>query len=134
MSLANNNPATRASYSAWLLDVLNSNLNAISIWKLSGPSSTIPAPLPFLLDAPSTYNVHCSYCVVVGIWMMKSARDCALIGPLGSYLIPNTESSIDHVTILPASFGFLKILDIGPHNYLMILKIWPKTSRGVHQC
>ena len=45
ISLANNVPAIRASYSAWLLLALKENRRACSISNPSGPSKMTPAPL-----------------------------------------------------------------------------------------
>lgn len=51
-------PAMRASYSSWLLLKVNSNYNACSITISPGPSSTIPAPLLFMLEELPTNNAH----------------------------------------------------------------------------
>ena len=45
-SLASSIPATKASYSAWLLLALKVNLRACLINSLLGPSRIIPTPLP----------------------------------------------------------------------------------------
>lgn len=50
--------AMRALYSAWLLLAVHSNFNACSITILLGPSRSIPASLPFTLEAPSTDDNH----------------------------------------------------------------------------
>ena len=70
--------------------------------------------LPLLFDDPSAYKVYVSSSNDDGgNSTMKLARDCALIVPFGLYFIPNSESSIDHATILPGSSGFLKTFAIG---------------------
>ncbi|PNX70322.1 hypothetical protein L195_g057277, partial [Trifolium pratense] len=51
-------PAIKASYSAWLLLALKAKRNDCSIITPSGPSNTIPAPLPRTLEAPSTDRVQ----------------------------------------------------------------------------
>lgn len=51
-------PAMRASYSSWLLLKVNSNFNVCSITISTGPSSTIHAPLLFMLEELPTNNAH----------------------------------------------------------------------------
>ena len=135
-SLANNNPAMSASYSAWLLDVWNLKRNDCSICMFYGPSRTIPALPPFFLEEPSTCSVH----VVSGSWHccnsdVKSTKHWDLIGPCGSYLILNSDNSTDQPIILPANSGFCSILLIGKssHYDLVALKVLSESSRSVNE-
>ena len=121
MSLANSNPAMSASYSAWLLDVLNSKRKDYSICIFSGPSTTIPAPPILLLEEPSTCSVYvlsgCRHCYNSDV---NSAKHWDLIGPRGSYLMLNSDNLTDQLIILPANSGFYKILLIGKSVRTMI--------------
>ena len=58
ISLASNIPATKASYSAWLLLALKANRRACSINSPFGPSKMTPTPLPCWLEDPSTERIH----------------------------------------------------------------------------
>jgi len=53
-SRARDKPARMASYSAWLLEVLKAKCRDFLMRILLGPSSMMPAPVPFGLDEPST--------------------------------------------------------------------------------
>lgn len=48
----------RAYYSAWLFEAFQSNFTNGLIATLPGPLKVTPTPLPLLLEAPTTYNVH----------------------------------------------------------------------------
>ncbi|MCI33457.1 hypothetical protein A2U01_0054674, partial [Trifolium medium] len=64
-----------------------------------------PAPLPLMLDAPSTDMVHGNVMSAPGgvdISNTKSTNICDLIAPLGEKVRSNLDSSTDHATILPA--------------------------------
>ncbi|MCI22836.1 hypothetical protein A2U01_0044014, partial [Trifolium medium] len=116
ISIANLIPVIRASYSAWLLLALNSNLKDCSINTSSGPSSTTPSPLPLRLEAPSTDRIHaCDDVSPAGAdsSTTKSASTWALIQPLGTKVISNSDSSNDYATILPARSGFFNTCLIG---------------------
>src|ERR1051325_1425230 len=109
-SKANLSPASRASYSAWLLLVENPKRKEYSNTIPPGPSRTTPAPLPLRLDEPSTDRIH--FCVGASPGRevsstMKSARDWDLILVRGLKLISYSESSTAQDTILPARSGFL---------------------------
>ena len=56
--LASNIPAIKASYSAWLLLALSTNLRACSIKSPLGPSTMTPAPLFCWLEDPSIERTH----------------------------------------------------------------------------
>jgi len=73
------------------------------------------APFPFSFDEPSTYSFHHNNFVfeVVVNSGTKSVRRCALISPLGSYLILNFDNSIYQPIIRPTSSGFFRIIRIG---------------------
>jgi len=59
-SRAKDKLARMASYSAWLLEVLKAKCRNFLMRMSLGPSSTMPAPVPFGLDEPSTLSVHWS--------------------------------------------------------------------------
>ncbi|WJX19470.1 hypothetical protein P8452_09158 [Trifolium repens] len=116
ISFANFVPASRASYSAWLLLALKANLNDCSIRTASGPYNTTPAPLPLTLEAPSTESVQgCSLLYSGGVVNSnrKSANICDLIAPLGEKVMSSSDSSTDQATILPAKSGFLRMFLMG---------------------
>lgn len=75
---------------------------------------TIPAPHPFLFEAPFTYKFHksCSFSegFLVGFcnFDMKLAKHCTLTGPLGSKDKSSSNSSIDHEIIRPTRPGLRK--------------------------
>ncbi|RDY04873.1 hypothetical protein CR513_11352, partial [Mucuna pruriens] len=104
-------PAKSASYSAWLLLALKSKCRLCSTNTPFGPSKITPAPLPVWLDDPSTDKYHspsvCSCSLVSSV--MKSASAWALIGPLFSKVISNSDNCTLQATILPAKSGFLNI-------------------------
>ncbi|MED6117824.1 hypothetical protein PIB30_113451, partial [Stylosanthes scabra] len=56
ISWARASPASKASYSAWLLEIGNSYRMDCSIMIPSGFSRMIPAPPDFWVDDPSTCN------------------------------------------------------------------------------
>lgn len=56
--IASFSPAMRASYSTWLFEAFQPNFTNYSMETLFGPSRVTSMPLPLLLEAPSTYNVH----------------------------------------------------------------------------
>jgi hypothetical protein len=75
---------SKASYSTWLLLALKVNLNDCSMRTPSGPSNTTSAPLPLILDAPSTESVQgCSLFSSGGVVSSnkKSTSICDLIAP-----------------------------------------------------
>ncbi|KAK2429877.1 maturase K [Trifolium repens] len=116
ISFANFIPASKASYSAWLLLALKANLNDCSMRTLSGPSNTTPAPLPLMLEAPSTDRVQgCSLFSSAGVVSSskKSASIYDLMAPLGEKVMSNSDNSTDHATIPPARSGFLNTFLIG---------------------
>jgi len=53
-SRARERPTRMASYSAWLLDVLKAKWRDFSMRMSLGPSNTMPAPVPFEFEEPST--------------------------------------------------------------------------------
>ena len=57
-TFANNIPAIKASYSAWLLLALNANLRACSIKSLFDLSRMNPTLLPCRLEDPLTEKTH----------------------------------------------------------------------------
>lgn len=76
------------------------------------PSRTIPAPLPFMLDVPSTYNarsrgVSLSTCELNSATKFFSA--CDLMLSPGTYWMSYYERSTAQDTILPAKSSFFKI-------------------------
>jgi len=121
MSLASSKPSMSASYSSWLFDALKSKRSDCFMQRLLNPSRTTPAPPPPLLEDPSTYRIHVTFGSKLSCnYEVKSARLCDFIDPLGSYLITNSDNSIDHLIIQPANSGFLNTLLIGQSVRTMI--------------
>ena len=111
-----------ASYSASLLEAWKTNLRAYSV---SIPSKEVrirPAPLPWVLAAPSTDNLQmgrsgASWVASVDYVrvnsMMKSAKICPFTAVLGLYLMLNSLSSIAHFINLPEVSSLCSICFIG---------------------
>ncbi|KAL0413178.1 UNVERIFIED_CONTAM: hypothetical protein Sradi_1519500 [Sesamum radiatum] len=81
-------PATKALYSALLFEALKPNLIANSKSSPSGEVMTIPAPLPWMVEDPSTCNNHFSFLGLSSEGApvtseTKSARACALWRQVG---------------------------------------------------
>ena len=53
-SRAKDRPARMASYSSWLLDVLKAKWRDFTMRISLGPSNTMPTPVPFGFEEPST--------------------------------------------------------------------------------
>jgi len=81
---ASDNLARMASYSAWLLEVLEIKCRDFSMRIWLGTSRTIPAPAPLGSEEPSTYSTHWSSSG--GCWrsLTKSSKHWTLMGPCGS--------------------------------------------------
>lgn len=106
--------AKKASYSTWLFVVLNSNWRDYYRIIPYRPSKITPAPPPFVFNDPFTCNFQhndFSFVVVFNL-ATKSTSHWAFIDPLGSYLIPNSDSLINQAIIRSTSFGFFNIVHI----------------------
>ncbi|KAG8376049.1 hypothetical protein BUALT_Bualt09G0023200 [Buddleja alternifolia] len=78
-------PANSASYSASLFEASNLNIMAYSNLSPWGLSTIMPAPLPMLVEDPSTNNVHVGReqpASFSNISATKSANTCALMAGL----------------------------------------------------
>ncbi|GJT88689.1 hypothetical protein Tco_1070406 [Tanacetum coccineum] len=126
--LAMRNPARSASYSATLLVVLNSNLNAYVYSFPSGLTTIRPALEPSELEAPSVNNFHAfsgfgsfllissffaSLFSVSGVSARKSANICPLIEFLPLNLISCSPNSMAHLAMRSNFFGFARICFMG---------------------
>lgn len=114
-SLANLSSATKVSYLPWLFVVSNSNLRDCSRMTSSRLSRMTSFLLLFSLDELSTFNLHHSdfNSILVDSLATKLAKHYAFMGPLGSYLIPNSNNLIDQTVIRPTSFGFFMTIWMG---------------------
>ncbi|GKC10573.1 hypothetical protein Tco_1007355 [Tanacetum coccineum] len=128
ISLAMRNPARSASYSASLLVVSNSNLNAYVYSFPSGLTTIRPAPEPSELEAPSVNSFHAffgsssflltssffaSLFSVSGVSARKSANICPLIEFLPLNSISCSPNSMAHLAMRPDFSGFARIYFIG---------------------
>jgi len=96
------------TYFAWLLVVENPNWRDNSTTNPSVLSKMIPAPPPLVSKAPYVNTVHLKHgSKVNGVnSSRKSANVCAFNSFLSSKVISNSDSSIDHLVVLPfQSFG-----------------------------
>ncbi|MFS7931158.1 hypothetical protein Hanom_Chr04g00352751 [Helianthus anomalus] len=106
-------PAKRASYSASLLELLNSSRSAYVTSVPSGSVRIRPAPDPSALEAPSVYKDHgfsgalsaSSVPFSSGISTKKSAITCPFNGPLVRKVMLNAPNSIAHFAIRPETSG-----------------------------
>ncbi|GJU69223.1 hypothetical protein Tco_1255482, partial [Tanacetum coccineum] len=120
------NPARSASYSASLLVVSNSNLNAY-IYSFPSRLTTIrPAPEPSELEASSVNSFHAffgsflltssffaSLFFVSGVSARKSANICPLIEFLPLNSISCSPNSMAHLAMRPDFSGFARIYFMG---------------------
>lgn len=114
-TFANIKSTISASYSAWLLLVLYLKIRASSTTTPFSPYKTMFAPPHFLSKEPSKLRCHSwggTSCTNVTL-AAKSARCYPLMEPRSSYQWPNSKSSIDQETILPAKWSFLRTLATG---------------------
>ncbi|GKE11611.1 hypothetical protein Tco_1415162 [Tanacetum coccineum] len=128
ISLAMRNPVKSASYSASLLVVSNSNLNANVYSFPSGLTTIRPAPEPSKLEAPSVNSFHAfsgfgyfllTYSFFASLFSVSdlSARKLANICPLIEFVSLNSIScspnSMAHLAMRPNFSGFARIYFIG---------------------
>ena len=112
---ANLIPTINASYSATLLVLGKTNHREYSNISPSGGTSTIPAPLPYELDAPSTNSSH-SVCLSSLVLLecvhstIKSAKAYPFMACRVWNYISYLHSSMDHLVRRPEHSGFYKIL------------------------
>jgi len=102
-------PVMSASYSAWLLLALNSNLRDCSISRSPGPSKTISASLPLKLEDPYTERSHTwgTISSTGDVSSTKFTKTWDLRLPLGMNLMSSSESSIDQAIIRPTRSDLL---------------------------
>jgi hypothetical protein len=91
------------------LDMVVCYVRHISINTPSGPSRMTSAPLLLKFEAPSTDKIHTRD----DSSTTKSTNTCALMHPMGTKVMSNSDSSIDHATIRPTKSGFLRTCFIG---------------------
>nr|GEV18670.1 hypothetical protein [Tanacetum cinerariifolium] len=128
--MASSYPAIRSSYSASLLEAGNSKRKAYVLSFQSGFFKIRPAPEPYLLDAPSMYNVQSGVssriwvgevvaspdifgCILIEDSAMKFAITCPFIADLGFYLISCSPSSIAHLANRSKFYGLSNTCRIG---------------------
>ena len=131
MEWARLSPTMTTSYLASLLEAWNLNLSAYSTSIPFGEVRINPAPLPWVLAAPSTDDLQMgrsdtSSVVSVGSVevnsMMKYAKTCPLTVFLGLYLILNSLNSMAYFTSLLKVSGLCNIFFIG--CYVGISMVW----------
>ncbi|GJR06523.1 hypothetical protein Tco_0529507 [Tanacetum coccineum] len=128
ISLAMCNPARRASYSASLLVVSNSNFNAYVYSFPYGLTTIIPALKSSELEGPSVNSFHAflgygsflltssffaSLISGSGVFARKSANICPLIEFLPLNSISCSPNSMAHLAMRPNFSGFARICFMG---------------------